>query len=161
MPQRPPPNSPLYPPPQAVVSSYLLLLYNVQWSVAVRSGPAWGPACFIGHTVGGGSFPPPESSRCQGHAGVGSASALPSSLPLIPGIPPPGSSAGLPSPVRSSLNYEVQSPRPGCSIAVVSPPPSHVESSYDSSGIPPPTTLHMRRMIPVPSTAPCTWALPP
>ena len=160
MPQRPALISPSTLPPRAAASSAPLPWHTGIWQGDCRSGPVRGPACCIGRTVGGGGFPIPYLPRCRGHASAVSAPALLSSSPLSPGIPPLGSFAGLPSLVMSFRKSVARPPRPGFFIFVMSSPPSHVDSSDDSSVILPPSTPRTPCMIPVPSGAPCTWGLP-
>ena len=95
-PERPSICSPSINPPLTAFSSAPPPWRTVQRQGAFRSIYVRVPACCIGGTVGGGGFPPPKRPRCTGHAGAENGPAFSSSSQLVPGIPHPGSSAGLP-----------------------------------------------------------------
>ena len=101
----------------------------------------------------GGGFHPPKLLRCPGHSGAENALSSPSSLFLVLGIPPPGSSAGLcwpGSPCDTSADFP---PWPRFFSSVSPLPLAHSVSSC----APPNTQLqsppHTPCNVPVPSVA--------
>ena len=164
MPQRPSSRSPsasrrLF--RSAPLRSALLPWRTDLWQGDCRSVPAGKPVFCIRCNVGEVGFPPLEWPRCLGHAGAGSAPALLSSSPLGPGIPPPGSSAGLPwtvTPFKMSL---ARPPWTGLSNSVAPLTPAHAESPGDTPEIPPPSPPCTPCSEPVLSGATCRWVPTP
>ena len=154
MPERSSPSSPSIPPPLTAFSFAPLPWRTVRWQGAFRSTHNRGTACYIGGTVGGGGFPPPKLPRVPRHAGAENGPASPYSLPLVPGLPQPVRSAGLPwtgSPCGTSA---VLPPWPWLSNSISTLPLAHVVSSCTLPPIHTPSTPCTPCTAPVPSADP-------
>ena len=161
MPQRSSTSSPSDTPPLAAASFAPPPWRTDLWQGAYLSVPTGGLACRIGCTVGGGDFPPPELPRCPVNSSIGSE---PESMYLSPiglGIPPPGSSAGLPWPERPFDKSAALPPWPRFSNSVAPLPLAHAESSCHPPQIPPSSTTCTTHTGPAPSVAPYRWGPPP
>ena len=152
------PSSPSHP---SGVSFSLPLLHTAQSLGGANSAPYGGPACHTWGNVGGGSFLPPVSLRCRGHASAQSAPASPSSSPVSLSTPPRGISAVPPFPERTSGIPGRPCPLSGLSIGIFAPPIPHVKSSDDSTLIRLPSVHRTPRTPSNPAVVLCTIYLPP